>query len=46
MNGHLKDRIGLRTFSRRGLSAVNSELHLAALVANLLKIYRSRAVPA
>lgn len=41
VNGHLKDRIGLRTFSRRGLPAANSELNLAATVANLLKIYRA-----
>lgn len=42
VNGHLKDRVGLRTFSRRGLPAVDSELTLAATVANLLKVYRSR----
>ncbi len=44
VNGHLKDRIGLRRFSRRGLSAASSELHLAAAVANLLKIYRYQAL--
>ena len=40
VNGHLKDRIGLRQFSRRGIQAVQAELVLAASVANLLKIYR------
>ena len=40
VNGHLKDRIGLRQFSRRGIKAVQAELVLAATVANLLKIYR------
>lgn len=39
--GHLKDRIGLRTFSRRGLTAVTSELHLAAATLNLLKLHRT-----
>jgi transposase len=41
VNGHLKDRIGLRRFARRGLNAATSELHLAATVANLLKVYRA-----
>lgn len=40
VNGHLKDRIGLRRFSRRGLPAAGAELDLAAAVANLLKVYR------
>lgn len=40
VNGHLKDRIGLRQFSRRGIKAVQAELELAAATANLLKIYR------
>lgn len=40
VNGHLKDRIGLRRFSRRGLAAATSELQLAAAVANLLKLHR------
>lgn len=40
VNGHLKDRIGLRQFSRRGIKAVQAELILAAAVMNLLKIYR------
>jgi transposase len=37
--GHLKDRIGLRRFSRRGLKAAASELDFAAAVANLLKLH-------
>jgi len=37
-NGWLKDRRGLRTFTRRGLSAANSELCLAAAVTNLLRL--------
>jgi transposase len=41
VNGHLKDRIGLRQFSRRGLIAVNAEAHLAAASLNLLKLYRA-----
>ena len=43
--GHLKDQIGLRRFSRRGLKAAASELHLAAAVANLLKLHQ-RTSPA
>jgi transposase len=39
--GHLKDRIGLRRFARRGLTAAQAELDLAATVANLLKLYRT-----
>ena len=39
--GHLKDLIGLRTFSRRGLTAATSELHLAAATTNLLKLHRT-----
>lgn len=42
VNGQLKDVIGLRRFSRRGLRAVNSELHFAAAVHNLLKIFRNQ----
>lgn len=41
VNGHLKDRIGLRTFSRRGLAAARSELHLAVSALNLLKLHRA-----
>ena len=40
VNGHLKDRHGLRQFSRRGLPAVQAETELAAATANLLKIWR------
>ncbi|WP_370452766.1 transposase [Kribbella sp. VKM Ac-2568] len=39
--GHLKDLIGLRTFSRRGLQAATSELHLAAAATNILKLHRT-----
>ena len=42
VNGHLKDRHGLRQFSRRGLPAVQAEAELAAATANLLKIWRQR----
>lgn len=38
---HLKDVIGLRTFSRRGLTATTSELHLAAATTNLVKLHRT-----
>ena len=46
VNGHLKDRHDLRTFSRRGLSAVTGELNLTATVANLMKLYRSQTATA
>lgn len=46
VNGHLKDRIGLRQFSRRGLPAAHAELTLAATVANLLKLYRAQSASA
>ena len=36
----------LTRFSRRGLAAATSELHLAAAAVNLLKIYRVRPVAA
>jgi transposase len=42
VNGHLKDRHGLRQFSRRGLPAVQAEAELTAATANLLKIWRQR----
>jgi hypothetical protein len=42
VNGHLKDRQGLRQFSSRGLPAVQAEAELAATTANLLKIWRHR----
>jgi transposase len=40
VNAHLKDQVGLRRFSRRGLKAATSELDLAATVVNLLKLHR------
>jgi hypothetical protein len=42
----LKDRIGLRRFSMRGLPKVNGELLLAATAANLLLLYRRTPSPA
>jgi transposase len=42
VNGHLKDRHGLRQFSRRGQPACQAEAELAAATANLLKIWRRR----
>jgi transposase len=42
VNGHLKDGVGLRRFSRRGLQAAASELQLAATVVNLLKLHRAQ----
>jgi transposase len=41
VNGHLKDRIGLRRFSRRGLNPALGELNLAAATLNLLKLHRA-----
>jgi hypothetical protein len=38
VHAHLKDRRGLRRFSRRGLTAANAEAHLAAAVTNLLRL--------
>lgn len=46
VNGHLKDRRGLRRFVRRGLTAVTSELHFAAAVTNLMKLYNHSLAPA
>jgi hypothetical protein len=40
VNAHLKDQVGLRRFSRRGLKAATGELGLAATVVNLLKLHR------
>lgn len=39
VNAHLKDRRGLRRFSRRGLDAVTAEFRLAAWVTNLMKLH-------
>lgn len=41
VNGHLKDRTGLRHFSRRGTAAALGELNLAAATLNLLKLHRA-----
>jgi Transposase DDE domain len=40
VNGHLKERIALRRFARRGLAACQAELDFAALVLNLGKFLR------
>jgi transposase len=42
VNGHLKDRQGLRQFARRGRAACQAEAELAATTANLWKIWRRR----
>jgi hypothetical protein len=39
VNAHLKDRRGLRRFSRRGLTAARSELRFAAAITNLLRLH-------
>lgn len=39
--GHLKDRIGLRRYSRRGLTAVTAELRLAAAALNLTRLHHA-----
>lgn len=39
--GHLKDRIGLRRYARRGLAAVTAELHLAAAALNITRLYNA-----
>jgi transposase len=41
--GHLKDRIGLRRYARRGLTAVTAELHLAAAALNLTRLHAATA---
>ena len=38
---HLKDRVGLRRFARRGLHAVTAELHLAATAVNLNRLHQA-----
>lgn len=43
VNGHLKDRIGLRRFALRGKEKAQTELTLAAAVANLLKLHKATA---
>jgi transposase len=39
--GHIKDRIGLRRFARRGLTAVTAELHLAAAALNITRLHHA-----
>jgi transposase len=41
VNGHLKDRVGLRQFSRRGLAAVTGETYLSTATLNLVKYHRA-----
>ena len=38
VNSHLKDRIGLRQYARRGLQAVRAELGLAAIAHNIRRL--------
>jgi hypothetical protein len=47
VNGHLKDRRGLRQFARRGKDAAQAELLLASLTTNLMKLFTmtSRQAP-
>lgn len=44
VNAHLKDRRGLRRFSRRGLDAINAELNLAAATTNLLRLLTTKNI--
>jgi Transposase DDE domain len=44
--GHLKDRIGLRRFSRRGLTAARHEFALAATAHNIRRLAVHRAAAA
>lgn len=41
VNGHLKDRVGLRQFSQRGLDAVTGETYLSIATLNLVKYHRT-----
>lgn len=43
VNGHLKDRRGLRRFSRRGLDAAAAEFTFAAWVTNLMKLHTTQS---
>lgn len=43
VNAHLKDQRGLRRFARRGIAAVQAEMHLAAAVTNLLRLHATTA---
>jgi hypothetical protein len=42
VNGHLKDRRGLRRFSRRGLPAAAAEITFTAWVTNLMKLHTTQ----
>jgi transposase len=42
VNGHLKDRVGLRRFARRGLRACLAELNLAGAVHNLRRLHHTQ----
>lgn len=44
VNGHLKERTGLRRFARRGLPACQAELEFASMVLNLRKFMRLNPV--
>lgn len=44
VNAHLKDRRGLRRFSRRGLAAINAELTLSAATTNLLRLFTTNNI--
>jgi transposase len=46
VNGHLKDRRGLRRFSRRGLPAAATEFTFTAWVTNLMKLHTAHLVTA
>jgi hypothetical protein len=43
VHAHLKDRRGLRRFTRRGLTAARSEYRFAAAVTNLLRLHTQLA---
>ena len=45
VNAHLKELIGLARFSRRGLPAATSELHLAAAVHNIRRMFTAAPQP-
>lgn len=45
VNAHLKEITGLKRFSRRGLPAANAELHLAATVHNIRRLFTATPQP-
>ena len=45
VNAHLKDRIGLRRFSMRGINACHGELTLSAAVHNLRRLFTTQPAP-